>query len=138
MRARRWAYRLLLATAVTAACLAAGLSAETVRRPTALGMWDDVGHAIEASAILFLFYAAPVLVLLALNMDLSPDAPSKGDLTYLLTLKRRGDLPGRAGRVRGFRPGRFLAISGARHSADTAPAIESALEHLVSLKRCGA
>ena len=138
MRARPWTYRLLLATAVAGGCVAAGLSVGTFRRPSALSIWDSVAQTIEFTLILVLFYAAPILVLLSLTVDLSPAALPKGDLTLLLTLKRHGDLPGRTGRFRGFRPGRFRPISGVRQSADTGLAIESALEHLVSLNRCGA
>jgi len=133
MRIRHWTYCLLFAGATGGIPLVASLMVESPPRRSALSIWD-VAAAIGFFSFLAMMYSLPVLVLLALNLDLSPAAPTKGDLTYLLGQKRRESRLTSAHGARSFRPGQWpLKASRATKHAALAP--DSPLDHLVHLKR---
>jgi hypothetical protein len=136
MRLRDWTYCLLFAGAAGAIPLVASLIVKFLPGSGGLSIWDDAA-VMGFFLMLVLFYASPVLVLLALNLDLEPAARAKGDLTHLLTLKRRGSLPALTRRARGFRSGRSPQAA-IRSLVGAASSPESPLDRLVSLKRYGA
>src|SRR5262245_18333550 len=71
------------------------LVGDALSRPRTDGMWDGPAMLLFPAV----FYTGLVLLLLSLNLDLGPSAPSKDDLAHLLILKRHGSLPIRSRRT---------------------------------------
>src|SRR5262245_40322469 len=130
---RLWSFMALLAAG---ACLAsAALAALMSSWYFAISFWSEPARGfVIVFAPLLMFYA-PLLLLLLLGADRSPEAVARGDLDHLLSLKRRLGFP--RGRRGGGRAGRFSLVAGRTLEVDLAPphSTEDVLERLLRLKR---
>lgn len=138
MRSQWPGYCLLVAAPAVSVALASALL-------NCLLGWTDAGIAWERLGparfwlIPLLAYGAELLLLVTLNLDCKPPAQSKGDVTHLLGVKRRGTFPIPPRRRGGFpaylcKPAASAAGMGFEAGGTSDAAM---LDRLLALKRSG-